>query len=298
MNKTKIEEILNEKIIDWTELGSGMCNTVYKSTTEKNTYCIKVVKFNTEVQETNTLLVEARITQELNKKSLLLPIPKIKHIDPNGEFYIYNFVNGVSLGEGDNQKYVNTLLSAMGEFHSNIDCVDKNTACNVIGIKEYSLDNFRIKYGSGFEKFIHNEKLPDDYRNVVDIAFSVFEKTKSDDIHEQLLHNDIHGENIFLDSKGELDCVIDFGDAVWGDIHLDMMWYVHGYPNDWEKAVDSFEKKSGQIINKQKLIALACIRFTRGLCQWYLEGQELEHCNEKFMDYKNLMKKYAVIGEV
>ena len=40
MYKTKIEEILNEKIIDWTELGSGMCNTVYKATTENDSYFI------------------------------------------------------------------------------------------------------------------------------------------------------------------------------------------------------------------------------------------------------------------
>ena len=292
MNKTKIEEILNEKITDWSELGSGMCNTVHKVTTEKNSYSVKIVKPGTNVQETNTLLVEARITEALNQKNPLLPIPKIKHIDLDGEFYIYNFVDSTSLGEGDNQKYVNTLLSAMGEFHSNIDCVDKNTVCNIIGIKEYSLDDFMIKYESGFDKYIHNEKLPDDYRYVLDIAFSVLKKTKNYDIHEQLLHNDIHGENIFLDSKGELDCVIDFGDAVWGDVHLDMMWYVHGYPNDWKKVVDSYEKKSGHTLNKHKLIALACIRFTRGLCQWYLEGQELEHCNEKFMDYKNIMKTY------
>ena len=292
MNKIKIEEILNEKIIDWAELGSGMCNTVYKATTEKDSYSVKVVKSNTDVFETNTLIVEARITEKLNQENFLLPIPKIKHIDPDGGFYIYNFVDSLPLGEGDNQKYVSTLLSAMGEFHSNIDCVDKNTACNMIGIKEYSLDNFMIKYGNGFEKYIHNEILPHDYRYVLNTAFSVFEKTKSGNTHEQLLHNDIHGENIFLDSKRELDCVIDFGDAVWGDIHLDMMWYVHGYPNDWEKVVDSYEKKSGHTINKQKLIALACIRFTRGLCQWYLDGQELEHCDEKFMDYKNLMKKY------
>lgn len=293
MNKTEIEEILNKKITEWSELGSGMCNTVYKATIEKDYYSIKVVKSNTEVREMNTLLVEARITEVLNQKNSLLPIPKIRYIDPRGEFYIYNFVDSVSLGEGDNQKYVNTLLPSMGEFHSSIDCIDKNTACNVIGIKEYSLDNFMIKYGSVLKKYIHNEKMPDNYRYVLDIAFSVFEKTKNDDIHEQLLHNDIHGENIFLDPKGELDCVIDFGDAVWGDVHLDMMWYVHGYPNDWEKVVDSYEKKSGCIINKQKLVALACLRFTRGLCEWYLKGQELEHCNEKFMDYKNIMKKYV-----
>ena len=207
MNKTKIEEILDEKIIDWIELGSGMCNTVYKATTEKNSYSVKVVKSDTEVHETNSLIVEARITEELNQKSSLLPIPKIKHIDPDGEFYVYNFVDSLPLGEGDNQKHVNTLLSAMGEFHSNIDCVDKNTTCNIIGIKEYSLINFLFKYGNGFEKYIHNEILPYDYRYVLNTAFSVFEKTKNDDIHEQLLHNDIHGENIFLDSKGELDCV-------------------------------------------------------------------------------------------
>lgn len=292
MNKEKIEKILNEKITEWSELGSGMCNTVYKATTEKDSYSIKVVKSNTDVQETNTLLVEARITEALNQKNSLLPIPKIRHIDPYGEFYIYNFVDSVSLGEGDNGKYVNTLLSAMGEFHSNIDCIDKDTACGVIGIKEYSANDFMTKYGSGFEKYIHNEKLPDDYRYVLDIAFSVIEKTKNDNIHEQLLHNDIHGENIFLNSNGELDCVIDFGDAVLGDVHLDMMWYVHGYPNDWEKVVDSYEKRSGYIINKQKLIALACLRFTRGLCEWYLEDKELEHCNEKFRDYKIIMEKY------
>ena len=294
MNKTNIEKILNEKITDWSELGSGMCNTVYKVTTEKNHYSIKIMKQYATTQETNSLLVEAKITAELNQKKPLLPIPKIKYIDPQGEFYIYNFVSSTPLSEGDNEKYVNTLLSAMGEFHNNIDCIDKNTAHTVVGIKTYSLDDFMIKYGTGFEKFINNEKLPDDYRHVLHTAFSVFEKTKNENTHEQLLHNDIHGENIFLDSHGGLDCVIDFGDAVWGDIHLDMMWYVHGYPNDWQKVIDSYEKKSGHTINKHKLIALACIRFTKGLCQWYLEEQELDHCNEKFRDYKNLMDKFMV----
>ena len=76
MNKIKIEEILNETIIDWIELGNGMCNTVYKATTEKDSYSIKVVKSNTDVQETNTLLVEARITEELNQKKFITTYPK------------------------------------------------------------------------------------------------------------------------------------------------------------------------------------------------------------------------------
>lgn len=294
MNTSEIEKILNEKILDWSELDSGMCNTVYKATTAKNCYSVKIVKTDSGVKESNTLLVEAQITQELNHKNPLLPIPKIRYIDPSGEFYIYKFVDGLPLGEGDNQKYVNTLLSAMGEFHSAINCVNKNTACDVIGIKNYSLDDFFIKYGDNLESYINNNKLPEDYRHVLQTAFTVFNITKNDNKHEQLLHNDIHGENIFLDSDGRLACVIDFGDAVWGDVHLDMMWYIHGYPRDWQKVIESYEKSSGLTINRSKLIALACIRFTKGLCQWYLEGKELEHCNEKFLDYKNLMKDYIL----
>lgn len=289
-----IEEILNESINDWTKLGNGLCNTVYKITTHKNLYSIKVVNPDADTQETNPLLVEAKITQRLNQRNPLLPIPKIKYIDPEGKFYIYNFINNTPLGGGGNERYVNTLLSEMGKFHNNIDCVDKNTS-HEIGISEYTLHDFMLSYGSGFENFLINVDLPDYYKHVIHTAFSVFENTKNENVHEQLLHNDIHGENIFLNTNGELDCVIDFGDAVWGDIHLDMMWYVHGYPNDWEKVINSYEANSGNTINKQKLIALAYIRFTRNLCQWYLEGRELDHCNEKFRDYKNLMDKFITI---
>lgn len=295
MDKSIIEKILNEQIFEWSELGSGMCNTVYKALTEKNCYCIKVAMVDSNVKESNTIFVEAQITKELQSRNPLLPIPQIVYIDPEGAFYIYHFVDATPLGEGDNEKYTRTLLPAMGEFHHNINCVDKNIACNVIGIREYTIDDFFNKYGYDLEKHISNTKLPEDYRSVLQTAFTVFEKTKNNNENEQLLHNDIHGENIFLDSSGKLDCVIDFGDAVWGDVHLDMMWYVHGYPHDWLKVVEAYEKASGLKISLQKLIALACIRFTRGLCEWYLEGQEIEHCNEKFNDYKNLMNEFVIL---
>ncbi len=295
MNKKVIEKILNEKITNWLELGSGMSNTVYRASTQKNTYGIKMLKAKSEVTESNTLFVEAKIIQELNYKNPLLPIPKVVYLDLKGKFYIYEFVKGVSVGEGNNNRYVNTLLPAMGKFHCNINCLDKHTVCNSIGIKEYSLDDFFLKYGSNLREYANNIVLPSDYRLVLQTALEVLKKTGNNNIQEQLLHNDIHGENILLDKNGKLDTVIDFGDAIWGDVHLDMTWYVHSYPNDWQKVVDSYEKTSGFKIDKSKLIALACIRYAKVLCEWYLEGVELEHCNEKFSDYKMLIEKYCEV---
>ncbi len=290
MNKTIIEKILSEEILEWSKLGSGICNTVYKATTNKNSYSIKVATVDSVTKESNSILVEAQITKELQTKNPTLLIPKIIYIDPKGTFFIYRFIDSLPLGIGNNEKYINTLLSTMGEFHHSIDCIYKNTACNVVGIKEYTLDDFFNKYGYEVEKYIKDKQLPEDYRYVLQIALDLFNNTKNNQTHEQILHNDIHGDNILVNASGELDVVIDFGDAVWGDVHLDMMWYVHGYPYDWLKVVDSYEKVSGLRISCEKLIALACIRFARGLCQWYLEGEELDHCNEKIRDYKYLLK--------
>ncbi len=293
MDILKIEEILHEKILEWSEIGSGMCNTVYKATTENNMYCIKVANIESDVKESNTLLVEAKITQALNLKGLLLPIPKIVYIDSNDMFYIYKFVDSTPLGEGDNDKYINTLLKDMGKFHNDLNCLSKETACNDIGIKEYTLNDFFIVYGQGFLNYSNNKNLPLDYKFVLQTALKVFRNKRENASQDQLLHNDIHGENIFLNDAGQLDCVIDFGDTVWGDIHLDLMWYVHGYPNDFTQVIDSYEKVSGKILNKPLLVSLAIMRFLPILCNWYLEGIEIIHCNEKFEDYKTLLNRYC-----
>ncbi len=104
-----------------------------------------------------------------------------------------------------------------------------------------------------------------------------------------LLHNDAHNENIFVNQIGDLLCIIDFGDALWGDPHLDFINFIHAYPKHWELIIDSYEKSSGKILDKKRILALAIIRFSKQLIKMWNEQNDAAHVQSKFADYADLI---------
>lgn len=283
-----IERHFSARISGPALLGQGLCNSVYVFTLAGKKYCVKIERPDKETNEQNDIIVEARIIQEIFQKGVTRHVPEIFLVDSEHRLYVYDYFEGSSLEKFTlrNIQEAEDLFLRLGAFHASLDCLTKEEA-KAIGMV---IDEI----GSSINEFFSDDKigdLPQDWDGrwvkVVHSALRIYASTKPGLC--QCIHNDAHNGNIFISSDANDFRVIDFGDAMYGDAHMDFVSYVHAYPDYWQFVVESYVQASGKMLLRERLIALALLRHLKGLIKMWNEHSDTEHVTSKMNYYCSIL---------
>lgn len=259
--RVEIEQQLGRKIQRFSLLGKGMCNNAWLVLAEdQQRYVIKEEKAEKQEEEENDLLVEAEIIVKLNEKLPELPIPQVVFINENPKMYGYEYAKGElmkiawnSLTEGQR----NEVCIGLASFHANLI-----NALNMGEIEELQLsvnlsDEEDEDAVEDLKLFQADVELAENYKEMAKLCYEIVQATASQAILG-LCHNDSHHENILI-QEGQLSCVIDFGDADFGDIHREFTRYFQDYPGYADLIIQNFEKQSGKKLSKKRILALTVL---------------------------------------
>jgi Ser/Thr protein kinase RdoA (MazF antagonist) len=276
--KKTIAENLNKQLISLSLKGQGMCNYAWYAISEDNQkYLIKQEKPEKEENEQNELLVEAGIIRKLNQKSPSLPVPQIVFLTENPRMYCYHYI------EGEMMKSAWDFLSAkekvllcedLGRFHAHLGKALTKEEIHELKIANNLQAALEKETEDDVEQFLHDSTIPRHYRQLVQRLYQVFDETKLSACFG-LCHNDSHHENILL-NEGKLSGIIDFGDAVFGDVHSEFARYVQDYPPYFEIIVKTYEKLSGTNLCRRRILALTILETVDELRTDYIANGRIE----------------------
>lgn len=290
-----VEGYFKQVVSDFEILGQGMCNSVYSFKLKDKKFCLKVERPDKETKEQNDIIVEAKVIQLLNKKDPTLEIPIVSMIDTQNRFYVYEFFDGklleksfYTLDEGSLPR----LFRNFGILHVRQAMVSKEEAISL----DLLIDEKGTLYYYNYP-FVGGEieNLPsdwsDDWRKCIKKAYGIY-TSKLDQKYIQFIHNDAHEGNILINQNQDF-CLIDFGDAMFGDIHSDFVSYIHSYPDYWQYVVDGYEEKSSMKLSRERLVSVALFRHLKGLIKIWNNNGDREHVNEKMDYYKSLLDTFT-----
>jgi aminoglycoside phosphotransferase (APT) family kinase protein len=273
-------------------LGEGACNNVYRATsTEGRHVCIKVEKPDAKKPEMNPLWIEATIMQKLKNHTPDIKIPDVLLIDSEQKFYIYYFIEGKTLESvtQGNKSLSESVIQSLALTHAHIHMTPVELFSELP--LQYTDDHMYINCVERTRLYATDLQLPSEWRRLLQWAL---EHYTDGDSMSCLIHNDAHNENIFVNDSIEFVALIDFGDVIIGDAHLDFINYVHEYPHSWIDIIDQYEQYSGVELSRQRILALAIIRFSKQLIIYYLSDIDSDrlHAVDKMNDYQDLAEKY------
>lgn len=248
-----------------TILGKGKCNTIYLTEVGGKKICIKEERKDKETDEQNNILVEGKLIQTLSELVPNIKIPRILEINEENRSYSYEFTYGVRLDTFDctslSPQQLVELFTELGLFHAQLRLIKKE---RVISLGIVDAESTPYDYNTAEVLHMIPRDFEPEWKELIRECCSINEQTK-EDRYFQLIHDDAHSQNIFVSPDGKLLTVIDFGDALWQDIHFEFVSYIHSYPDYWKYVVESFEKETGIILNRRRLFALTVLRHVTGL---------------------------------
>ncbi|GAA4409907.1 hypothetical protein GCM10023187_33860 [Nibrella viscosa] len=257
--KSAIEHRLGQKVLSLSQMGQGMCNTIwYADTYDQQTYLVKQERLEKYEEEQNNLVVEGNLLKTLNEKNPLLPIPQIIFVCENPRMYGYRYAPGRMMSEAwaDLTEAERTsLCEQLGQFHYELG----NTLTEPELIELALLNNKELEINEETDgdllRFLDHPLIPETYQDLVLTIYHTILDTNAQSIF-RFCHNDSHHENILL-VNGQLACVIDFGDADFGDVHREFSRYVLDYPDYYDIIVRTYERLSNTRLSRQRIIALS-----------------------------------------
>ncbi len=253
--------------------GQGMCNNIWLAVTEDDQrFLIKQEREDKSEEEQNNLLREAKLIEKLKQKNGSLPIPDIVFINESPKMYGYTYVAGDtmkniwnSLSDGEKTK----LCESLGRFHADLQETLTEEEIFTLGIAN-SHSCFDPEEMEDLERLVSNTSIAQHYRRAVEHIFEVFTSTDHY-AFDKLCHNDSHFENILV-HEGKLACVIDFGDADFGDVHREFTRYYQDFPAHLETVLQSYEAASGHTLSRKRIKARSILDIADELKDEYFES--------------------------
>ena len=292
--KLKIQEYLGKEITQFTLKGKGACNNAYYiETIDGGRYIVKEEREDKETHEQNSLAVEGRVIQQLGDLGLSVPLPTIAFVSEELKMYGYEYVDGDimrgiwnSLSEHEKID----ICRSLGNFHAEIGKKFTKEMSEAVGIEINNSTGLHPEVVERYEKWSIDSKIPEDFRNLVIQARSIFESTHND-VFFQFIHNDAHHENVLI-KDAKISGIIDFGDAEYGEIAKEFSRYIRDYPDYFQHIVSAYEEVSGNKLSYKRLVSNAFVSGFNEIAKDYLkEGEHREATIKAVKKYKDLLAK-------
>jgi len=291
----KIKESLNKEITTTSLLGKGACNYAYLAETEDEKFIVKVEREEKEFTPQNSLIVEANVAHKLFSLNLSLPTAEVVFISEQPEMYGYKYINGDTLKNAWvnlNQEERKDTCFAIGKFHAEIGKGISKEECMELGITIDESSDLHPEVLEEYEEILKDKDVPESLKELAKKAKGIFDETNVEENHIfQFLHNDAHHENILIDGK-QLTGFIDYGNAEYGEVAKEFSRYIRDFPDYFQYIIESYEKESGNKLNRSRLITNAFISGLMEIVEDYKKGGEKKVGAEKSVEtYRGLIDK-------
>lgn len=91
------------------------------------------------------------------------------------------------------------------------------------------------------------------YQSGLAAAIETLDDIAPSEADTALLHADLHGSNILVDSQSHVSGIVDFGDCTVGDIHYEFKYFPGCGQPFFERLATKYEAESGRRLNRDRL---------------------------------------------
>lgn len=274
--REKVQKLLGKEVVQFSLFGKGAVNNAYLAeTADGEKYIIKQEKEAKEFQPQNTLLVEARVAQELDKVQLSIPAPDVVFISEDPVMYGYHYIEGdlmIAIWESLNEEERINTCRVLGSFHAEIGKkISKETAVKM-GVVINDSTGLHPEIVKDYALILQSDDVPDDWKTLAQRAKDIFDNTADKTVF-QFIHNDSHHENIIVQNK-KIVGIIDFGEAEYGEVAKEFSRYIRDYPDYFKHIVAAYEEASGNSLSYERLVNNAFLSGLIDIVENYRKGGE------------------------
>lgn len=293
--KSKIQQILEQKVVICQLKAAGLCNNAFYLETENgDKYIVKLGKEHKDFQPQNSLLVEARVAQQLYMLNLLVPIPKVCFVCESPEMYAYDYIEGEKLlavwPSLTTLERVD-ICRELGKFHAQIGLSFSESLAQEIGIQIDRSSRLHPEVEKDLVIIMAAANIPAEFLNLATKAQALFDQTSDKSIFH-FIHNDAHHENILIQDK-KISGIIDFGESMYGEVAREFSRYIRDYPEYWEYIVAAYELSSGNLLSRQRLISNAFLSGLSDIVADFSKGGEARESSlQLFAKYQLLLRDF------
>jgi hypothetical protein len=292
--KLNLEKVLGEEITKLTLKGKGYCNNAYYiETVTGGRYIVKEELEGEKINELNSLVIEGRLIQQLNGLDLSVPVPNVVFVSEELKMYGYESIEGDMMrevwGSLSEQERVE-ICRMLGVFHAEIGMKFTKEMAIAVGVGINNNVGLHPEVVKEYDRLSVDSKVPEDFRNLVKEAWAIFDTTL-DQVVFQFIHNDSHHENIIIKDK-KISGIIDFGDAMYGEVAKEFSRYIRDFPDYFEYIVLSYEEASGNKLSRARLVSNALVSGFIDIVENYQKGGDNRtQAENAIVKYRQLLAK-------
>lgn len=279
----KVQQLLGKEITQFSLFGKGAVNNAYVAETiDGEKYIVKQEKEVQEFQPQNTLLVEARVAQELGKAELGIPVPDVAFISPDPEMYGYHYIEGdlmITVWDSLSEEEKINICRTLGIFHAEIGKKFSKESAAEMGVTVSHSTGLHPETVEEYHSILESGDVPEEFKTLAQHAQDIFETTFGKTVF-QFIHNDSHHENIIIQDK-KIAGIIDFGNAEYGEVAKEFSRYIRDYPDHFHHIVSAYEEASGNSLSYERLVSNAFLSGLIDIVEDYRKGGDARVKAEK-----------------
>ncbi len=248
---------------------------------------------NKEFPPQNSLLLEAKVAKQLQGLQLNIPTPTVVFVSVDPEMYCYRYLEGVpmiqvwpTLSQQERLK----ICQDLGKFHAQIGQKFTKTMAESIGLEIETTAYLHPEVEKEYHTLVTLSDLPDHIKVLAKTAKQIFDQTLHTGVFH-FIHNDAHHENILIKNT-TISGIIDFGEAMYGEVAKEFSRYIRDYPDYVENIINAYEQASGNKLSRPRLISNALLSGLSDIVEELQQGGEKQQRAEKMLErYQKMLTK-------
>ncbi len=293
--KTRAQKLLGKEIVLFKLHASGACNDAYYiETTDGGKYIVKSERTTKEFQPQNTLQIEAKVAQQISNLNLFIPTPKVCFVSEDPCMYGYHYIDGdlmIDTWPNLSEKERIRICHNLGNFHAEIGKKYTKDMAPTSGFESSQSPYLHPEVEKDYHRILAATDTPSELKNLAKLAKVLFDQTLNMGVF-QFIHNDSHHENILIKHK-KISGIIDFGEAMYGEVAKEFSRYIRDYPHYFEYIVASYEKASKNKLSRKRLVTNA---FLSGLIDiiddYHKNGKARTKAIEAVLTYQEMIVQF------
>lgn len=248
---------------------------------------------NKEFPPQNSLLLEAKVAKQLQGLQLNIPTPTVVFVSVDPEMYCYRYLEGVPMiqvWQTLSQQERLKVCQDLGKFHSEIGKKFTKAMAQMIGLEIENTPYLHPEVEKEYHLLVTRSDLPNHIKVLAKTAKQIFDQTLHTGIFH-FIHNDAHHENILIKNT-TISGIIDFGEAMYGEVAKEFSRYIRDYPNYVEDIINAYEQESGNKLSRPRLISNALLSGLSDIIEAHQQGGEEQQKAEKMLErYQEMLTK-------
>ena len=175
------------------------------------------------------------------------------YLGQDADRFVFTRVPGGSffqdIQESQTEKQIEVNTTVLARFMSQLHHLPVST-----GVLPWSQNELQIDLKTNVRHKDVDEYLrTKGYQSRLMAAIETLDSISISEADSGLIHADLHGFNILLDSQSHVSGIVDFGDCTVGDIHYEFKYFPGHGQSFFERLTRKYEAESGRPLNRDRL---------------------------------------------